>query len=219
MVWNSAFIEDINRRRKQERELAPDMAKRHDNLLKLTSRSLYGEKVHYALELIQNAEDSGSSSIFEHDKVVVVNDGELFAPDDVEAICSVEPGRKKNKIGFFGVGFKSVFNITKTPQVISSDFNFRIDNYICPIPVEHLPQGLEDYYKKEKGAVFIFPQSEALPSITELIENFKEIDENILLFLNNLKALHFINKVHGESWSIEKPSSIPGKSLLKRISD
>jgi hypothetical protein len=91
MNWNSACIEDINQRRKQERERAPEMAQREDNLLKLVSRSLYGEKVHYALELIQNAEDAHSTSIvfiFEKGKVIVVNDGDVFTPDDVDdGIC------------------------------------------------------------------------------------------------------------------------------------
>lgn len=99
MFWNSALIININQRRKNERELAPDMAQREDSLLKLVSRSLYGAKVHYALELIQNAEDAGSTSItfiFEEDKIIVVNDGEVFIADDVDAICSVKPGRKKN---------------------------------------------------------------------------------------------------------------------------
>ena len=97
------------------------------------------------MELIQNAEDAGASTItfiFDKERLVVVNDGDVFQPDDVDAICSVEPGRKKNKIGFFGIGFKSVFNITNTPQLVSSSFNFKIENFIYPRPVDELPEGL-----------------------------------------------------------------------------
>lgn len=218
MIWNSALIVNINQRRKNEREAAPEMAQREDSLLKLMSRSLYGEKVHYALELIQNAEDADSTSItfiFEEDKIIVVNDGEVFNEDDVDAICSVKPGRKKNKIGFFGVGFKSVFNVTNTPQVISSDFNFIINNFIYPSPADEIPDSAEEYYSKDKGSIFVLPESEDLPTIPELIDNFKEIDEKILLFLNKLKALHFIDKVNDESWSIEKPPSGDDFILLK----
>ena len=218
MIWNSALIVNIHQSRKNERKLAPKMAQREDSLLKLMSHSLYGEKVHYALELIQNAEDAGSASItfiFEEDKIIVVNDGEVFNADDVDAICSVKPGRKKNKIGFFGVGFKSVFNVTKTPHVISSDFNFIIDNFIYPSPGDQIPDSAKEYYSSEKGSIFILPQSEGLPTIPELIENFKEIDDKILLFLNKLKALHFIDKVNDQSWSIEKPPSEDEFILLK----
>lgn len=219
MDWDSAVIQDINQRRKKERELAPEMAEREDNLLRLMSRSLYGEKVHYALELIQNAEDAGASSIsfiFEKDKVIVVNDGEAFTPDDVDAICSVKPGRKKNKIGFFGVGFKSVFNITNNPQVISSRFNFQIDDYIYPRPLDSVPNEAKDYYSKDRCSIFVLPQSESLPSIPEVLENFKELDDKILLFLDQLKTLHFIDNIHGERWSIER---LPSKDSLVILRD
>jgi hypothetical protein len=208
MEWNTDLIESINQRRSVERDRAPEMAEREDNLFRLMSRSLYGEKVHYALELIQNAEDADSSSItfiFERDRVIVVNDGEIFTADDVDAICSVKPGRKKNKIGFFGVGFKSVFNITNVPQVISADFNFEIYNYIYPKPCVQVPEGAEPFYSRERGSIFVLPESEELHSIPELVENFKEIDDKILLFLDDLKALHFIDNVEDERWSIEKP--------------
>ncbi len=218
MAWNSKFIEDIHLRRRRERDFAPEMAQREDSLLKLMSRSLYGEKVHYALELIQNAEDAYSSSItfvFEKDKIIVINDGAVFVEDDVDAICSVKPGRKKNKIGFFGVGFKSVFNVTNTPQVISSEFNFLIENYIYPSPSDRIPESASAYYSRDKGSIFVQPQSEGLPTIPELIENFKEIDDKILLFLPNLSALHFVDNVNGEKWSIEKPATNDDYILLK----
>lgn len=218
MNWNSVFIEDINRRRKQERKLAPEMAEREANLLRLMSHSLYGEKIHYALELIQNAEDANSSSItfiFENERVIVVNDGEAFIPDEVDAICSVKPGRKKNKIGFFGVGFKSVFNITNIPQVISADFNFNIEKYIYPRPSDEIPKEAKTYFSHEKGSIFVLPHSPGFPTASELIENFREMDDKILLFLDNLKALHFIDKVNGESWSIKKLPTDDSLILLK----
>jgi hypothetical protein len=186
------------------------MAKREDALLKLMSRSLYGEKVHYALELIQNAEDACSSSItfiFERDRIVVINDGEVFEPYDVDAICSVKPGRKKNKIGFFGIGFKSVFNVTSRPQVISSDFNFFVENFIYTSSADDMPECAKEYSLKEKGSIFVLPQSDELPTIPDLIDNFREIDDKILLFLSSLKSLHFIDRINDESWSIEKPEA------------
>lgn len=218
MDWDLGVIKVISQRRKRERELAPEMAQREGNLLKLMSKSLYGEKVHYALELIQNAEDADASSItfiFEKDKVIVVNNGIVFEADDVDAICSVKPGRKKNKIGFFGVGFKSVFNITDTPQVISSRFNFQIKNYIYPEPQTHIPDEVREFHSYEKGSIFALPQSDDLPSTFELIENFKEIDDKILLFLEKLKILNFIDNVNGERWSIEKPPSDNSIVILK----
>lgn len=109
--WDSSLIKRIFTAK--EREKSED----RDNLLLLTSKRLYGEKIHYVLELIQNAEDEASetiSFIFDKNGATVINDGRLFDEEDVWGICSVRPGRKKNKIGFFGIGFKSVFRITDT---------------------------------------------------------------------------------------------------------
>jgi hypothetical protein len=61
--WNSKLISEILAQKKKEK------SEDRDNLLRLVSRSLYGEAIHYALELIQNAEDEESSHIkFQFDK-------------------------------------------------------------------------------------------------------------------------------------------------------
>jgi len=137
--WEHALIEKIFARKQHEK------SEDRDNLLRLTSRRLYGEKVHYALELIQNAEDEDSSSItfiFNDDNVSVINDGRPFDEKDVWRICSVRPGEKKKKIGFFGIGFKSVFNITDRPQIISGKFNFEIEDYIYPKVISSIPNNV-----------------------------------------------------------------------------
>jgi len=123
MDWNEDLINQI--RDNKEKERSED----RDNLLSLTSHSLYGEKIHYALELIQNAEDEKSESIifiFGNDDVTVVNDGKSFDRKDVWRICSVKSGGKKKKIGFFGIGFKSVFNIILTKGI---NYDFIISSF------------------------------------------------------------------------------------------
>jgi len=177
-----------------------------DNLLRLTSRRLYGEKIHYALELIQNAEDEDSSSItfiFNNDHVAIINDGRPFDEKDVWRICSVRPGEKKRKIGFFGIGFKSVFNITEKPQVISNRFNFEIENYIYPKAESSIPENLRNYYSPERGTIFILPYS-ASSTPKELIENFNLVDDKILLFLESLEELKFVDNINNNNWVIKK---------------
>ncbi len=200
MEWNEDLINQI--RADKEKERSED----RDNLLSLTSHSLYGEKIHYALELIQNAEDEKSESIafiFSNDDVTVVNDGKSFDRKDVWRICSVKSGGKKKKIGFFGIGFKSVFNITKSPRIISGEFNFEIEGYVYPKALKSLPESIKEYYKPEKGAIFVLPYYPELSTPAELIENFNLIDEKIPLFLN-LKELRFIDKIHNSEWTIKK---------------
>lgn len=199
--WDSSLIEKIFAEKEQEK------SEDRDNLLRLTSQRLYGEKIHYVLELIQNAEDEASSSItfmFNEDNVVIVNDGRPFDEEDVWGICSVRPGKKRNKIGFFGIGFKSVFNITKKPQIISNKFNFEMESYIYPKPKTSLPKSLKRYYSPKRGAIFVLPYSSGLPTPGELIENFNSLDDKILLFLENLRELKFIDNIGSSEWEIKK---------------
>ncbi len=211
--WDSSLIQKIYD--EKVREKSDD----RDNLLLLTSKRLYGEKVHYALELIQNAEDEASGTIrfiFNEDSAIVINDGRPFEEDDVHGICSVKPGRKKNKIGFFGIGFKSVFNITKMPQIISGIYNFTIEHYIYPKPKSELPDGVEKYYSQDKGAIFILPFSQGMPTSQELIDDFKLLDSKILLFLKNLHKLEFHDNSKDVHWEIERR---PGEGAEIILSD
>ena len=198
--WEHSLIEEIFARKQREK------SEDRDNLLRLTSRRLYGEKIHYALELIQNAEDENSSSIvfiFDDDQISVINDGRPFDEKDVWRICSVRPGEKKKKIGFFGIGFKSVFNITEKPQIISGRFNFEIEDYIYPKAKSSIPGNIKDYYSPERGAIFVLPYG-ALSTPKELIDNFNLIDDKILLFLESLRELEFIDNINNSKWAIKK---------------
>lgn len=209
--WDSSLIKDIFAAK--EREKSED----RDNLLLLTSKRLYGEKIHYVLELIQNAEDEASktiSFIFEKHGVAVINDGRAFDDEDVWGICSVRPGRKKNKIGFFGIGFKSIFSITERPQIISNRFNFQLKDYIYPTPKDDLPEEFEKFYHPDKGAIFVLPFCEGMPRSAELIDDFNLIDSKILLFLDNLHKLQFHDNINDVHWEIEKKVGADSDILL-----
>jgi hypothetical protein len=202
--WNSDFIRKIFVQKQKER------SEDRDNLLKLVSRSLYGEAIHYAMELIQNAEDEGSSSIkfiFDKDHLVVINNGRPFDDSDVWGICSVKTGRKKGKIGFFGIGFKAVFNVTKNPQIISHEFNFELNDFIYPSPLTTIPVLAQKDYSPEKGAIFLLPYCPELAPPDTLIENFGLIDEKLLLFLESLQKLVFEDLIHDRRCEIQKEPS------------
>ena len=211
--WNFELIQKIYDTKDKEK------SEDRDNLLLLTSKKLYGEKIHYVLELIQNAEDEEAdniSFIFNPKYVVISNNGRRFNEDDVLGICSVKPGRKKNKIGFFGIGFKSVFSISKNPQIISGPYNFELERYIYPKTTNTLPDEASEYYQPDKGALFVLPYSEDLHSPQELLKEFALIDSKILLFLKNLTKINFKDNINGLSWSMEK---IPGENHEVTILD
>ncbi|MBA7560716.1 hypothetical protein ES708_02345 [subsurface metagenome] len=200
--WESSLVTKIHSEKEQEK------SEDRDNLLKLTSKKLYGEKIHYVLELIQNAEDEESTKIsfvFKKSGVIVINNGRPFTEDDVRGICSVKPGSKRKKIGFFGIGFKSVFSVTDKPQIISGKFNFHIERYIYPTVNGYLPRALRKCYHPDEGAIFILPSCKGMPTSKELVDNFyKSFDSKILLFLSHLKKVEFRDEINHVYWEIEK---------------
>lgn len=112
----------------------------------------YSDQAHFIYELLQNADDvEATSARFE-----LRSEGLLFAhngkkrftisnPDTedadsanetlghVNSITSIANSSKtKSSIGKFGVGFKAVFQYTKTPHIYDPDFRFRIERFIVP---------------------------------------------------------------------------------------
>ncbi len=104
-------------------------------------RTLYTDRTHFIFELLQNAEDARASrilfSLFD-DRLEVNHDGRPFNERDVRGVCGIGEGTKAEdltQIGKFGIGFKSVYAYTSTPEVHSGDESFRIENYVRPHPV------------------------------------------------------------------------------------
>lgn len=100
---------------------------------------LYPENAHFIFELLQNAEDKRATNVrftLNSNSLVVDHNGkQLFSFDDIEAITSIGKSPKRNdetRIGKFGVGFKSVFAYTDTPEVHSGQFHFRIRDLVVP---------------------------------------------------------------------------------------
>lgn len=92
---------------------------------------LYTDNSHFIYELLQNAEDTEANHIkfvqFE-DRLEVYHDGRPFTFENLQGLCDVGRSDKEgnlNKIGKFGVGFKSVFSICETVKLVSNPDNYR----------------------------------------------------------------------------------------------
>jgi hypothetical protein len=97
-------------------------------------------------------------------------------------VCGVAKTEKAgdlNKIGKFGIGFKSVYAYTTSPRIYSGDESFRIENYVRPYPIEP---------RDEPGTLFVFPfdDPDAQPEIAAALA---AIEPSTLLFLSNIKRL------------------------------
>lgn len=118
---------------------SPDSSTDLANSLELLSSGIYTEEERFIYELLQNAVDSHSDSsddilsvkiVAVDDFIVFMHNGSPFSQRDVEGICSVGNGNKSQdtkKIGYKGIGFKSVFMHSKEVYIKTGDVVFRFD--------------------------------------------------------------------------------------------
>jgi len=99
----------------------------------------------YPFELLQNADDAaaeteGGTVRFQltDEALIVADQGSGFGPDEIRAICGLGRSSKdpRKAIGYKGLGFKSVGEITERPQIISSEARFRFDERATRAAVE-----------------------------------------------------------------------------------
>ncbi|HTE55612.1 MAG TPA: hypothetical protein VK698_32380, partial [Kofleriaceae bacterium] len=105
----------------------------------LLARQVYTDPGHFLVELLQNADDAGARSFevtIEDDRITVEHDGVPFDARDVVGVLSIGQTTKTvDQIGFFGVGFKSVYEICERPQIYSGPFAFEIADVSIPRPL------------------------------------------------------------------------------------
>ena len=132
----SNFIYNLQRKRCNYNH--PDQATSQANSLILLSSGIYTEEERFVFELLQNAVDahSDSSSTLSvrmeiHDNYFVfMHNGEAFTERDIEGLCDVGNGNKMKdvkKIGYKGIGFKSVFMRSNYVVVESGGYCFKFD--------------------------------------------------------------------------------------------
>lgn len=156
---------------------------------------LYTDRTHFIFELLQNAEDAGASKVLfqlAEDKLEVLHDGRPFNEEDVRGICGVGEGRKTEdltQIGKFGIGFKSVYAYTMTPEIHSGDEHFKIEHYVRPYSAA----------KRDIGdswtTLFAFPfnKEDVEPAIAsrEIGTRLCKLSARTLLFLRKIKEIEY----------------------------
>ena len=169
------------------------------------AEKLYGDRSHFIFELLQNAEDALSRRrekepdgdfpgdvtfrLFS-DHLEVSHYGQPFDEADVCGICDVLRGTKSERldqIGTFGIGFKSVYAFTATPEIHSGDEHFVIERFIRPREVR--PRALDN----ADQTLFYFPfnhRSFKPEDAFRLIQTkLGSIGGRSILFLSHVKAL------------------------------
>lgn len=180
----------------------------------------YPDSAHFVYELLQNADDANATEVH----IVLKKDGLIFKHNgtkhfdvtpidsekvgDINSITGIGNSTKtdtQNKIGKFGVGFKSVFKYTDTPEIYDDTFHFKIENYIIPTL---LPSDAPDRLVGETMFVFPFKKEKEKGSFNSIKKKLKELQSPIL-FLHSLKKItwridDFPTGATGNEYSYEK---------------
>lgn len=186
-----------------------------DDIGKMISEQLYSDKSHFIYELLQNAEDALARRYKENenshcdnkvqfslfsDRLEFRHCGVLFNENDVRGITDVLKGTKQKdagQIGTFGIGFKSVYAFTASPEIHSGDEHFVIKRYIRP---EAVSAG--NISIKEDETAFRFPfDHDELDSDTAfdfIAKKLRELGPRVLLFLKRINEIEWIIEPDGQ---------------------
>ena len=159
----------------------------------LLSDRLYSNPTHFVYELLQNAEDAEATRVIfrlYQDRLELEHDGQPFTKCDVRGIRRFGAGTKENditKIGTFGIGFKSVYAHTCSPEIHSGVAHFAIDHYVDS---RSIPPRSSDL-----GTLFVFPfnreDRDPGKSFDKISERLKDLGTDTLLFLKNIKSISY----------------------------
>ncbi len=163
-----------------------DSDERNEDRSKDILSSLYSNNTHFIYELLQNAEDAKAERVcfkLEKDRLIFEHNGTPFTIEDFKAITNIGNSTKRGgqKIGKFGIGFKSVYSISDSPHIYSGEFSVKIINYNVPVEIE-------DISREKDLTVFIFPIKDA--KIFKDIENaLRDISLETILFLEKIQSI------------------------------
>jgi hypothetical protein len=181
-----------------------DRGEKFDEFGKFLAEYLYSDDTHFIYELLQNAQDalkrrsvaelnnSFPRSVYFSlypDRLVLRHYGQTFNENDVKGISDIFQGTKsldENQIGKFGIGFKSVYAFTESPEIHSGDEHFVIDRYIRPRSTTSV-----DLQVGETLFIFPFNHKEKTESQTfESIRNrLADLGLRTLLFLDEIDQI------------------------------
>src|SRR6266849_817632 len=218
------WFEELVRRREKF-----DESVRENNFekgLRHSTVEKYADPVHFVYELLQNAEDQGATEaqfqLFAN-HLVFSHNGNPFTRQDVENITGIGNSDKpqENKIGRFGIGFKSVFAITKRPEIYTileeRTFAFAIEHLVVPVPI-HGNGDKSHQYNTQFIFPFIIGQESSL--YTKIRERLSSLGFETLLFLHNLESIEwqtetdhgvYLREVKGPRCELCGESSVNGQ--------
>ncbi|RLB53558.1 MAG: hypothetical protein DRJ42_11665 [Deltaproteobacteria bacterium] len=171
------------------------------NAESLLAKRVYADPGHFFFELLQNAEDAGASrwrAVVGPDGVTVEHDGQPFSFHDLVGVLSIgQTTKRAEQIGFFGVGFKSIYEVCERPRVHSGVFDFEIAHVSIPRSLAVRPESSQD--EQDGQTVLILPYS-ADVNADDLYDRARAFPPETLLTLPNVRSIEIL-KGTTEAWS------------------
>ncbi len=165
----------------------PSQVMDQSNLLETVSSDIYTDPKRFIYELLQNADDSSIRNSKNQVSIKIINDylvfahnGKIFSNRDIEGLCSVSNGTKKDdktKTGYKGIGFKSVFGQSEEVTIYTNNEYFRFDKK-HKIKWKTKWGNTQEEWEKENKRLFISPW-QLIPIYTE--KDFLSHEINIFL--------------------------------------
>jgi hypothetical protein len=190
----------------------------------------YSDRTHFIYEILQNAEDAEATYIkFQlfGDKLVILHNGRLFNEKDIIGVCGIADGTKEDgsRIGHFGIGFKSVYGYTATPEIYSGKYTFCIEDQLFPLEIKPM-RGLSS-----TETCMILPFNKigvsadiAYKEISNALQ--KRITAESILILNNIADINIeiagypeIIEINKEKGKLDHEGNVYDLNLLTTITN
>jgi hypothetical protein len=191
---NQEFIENLGAAR--QKFLDGQDANQDDINLDIFE-DFYPDQAHFIFELLQNAEDAKATEVLfclSREGCLIEHNGNNFTEVNVKKITGIHKSTKINeedKIGKFGIGFKSVFVYTCTPTIWSGSFSFKILRYVKPV---YIDPDLNIGMKTRFWLPFDNPAKKNIKTAYDEINlGLNDLSETTLLFLTNIKVIRWSN--------------------------
>ena len=205
------LFQKLRDKRKNQAEVLTDFSMK--GLARGTS-DIYPDPAHFVYELLQNADDAEATDaifylyenalIFKHNGTVhftVTEDREDVIPyghiNSITAYHSSK-GIETNKIGKFGLGFKSVYSYTSRPEIYDDKFKFYIEKRMVPTMMNH-----DHPLRKQGETLFVLPLDDKKTSTSEISRKLKSLSAPTL-FLRHLKNVYYFDEINGDEYKCVK---------------
>lgn len=155
----------------------------------------YDDRNHFIFELLQNAEDALAKCerweakrevefSLSPDALSVTHFGKPFDEDDVRGVCGIgESTKGLTSIGRFGIGFKSVYAFTDSPEIHSGSEHFAIDSFVWPRAIAG------DGLPPEQTVIRLPFRSNDPTAATQILAGLKRLGPRTLLFLREIEEI------------------------------